>query len=666
MLHQIPNFYECDICRKNISSANHYCHDCQTIFCDECEIKEKEDILICSECGMNLLAADDKTGELYCKQCHDEGNVNSRLITITREKSVCPKCKSTNTSDIDEFKSKLKERYKDIILESRTILNDFQNFANYISIVKQKLLKLRLEPPVLSHDPNLEKEMLQVFNEVNVIEQRILKRLRNFFLFLDSKNIFFFSRKTWRSEDFSVLESYVAQLESDFTLFLGQISESFNQPLDILQSMKNKIEFLEKIKNIFRQYQSSGIINLERDEYPVYFIENVKIENDDNHAKIAGNVLITSKKFLVIKTQGFIKKINEMVFSLPIDKLLSFEIVGKVFKRLSLQFQGINLKLNVDKKGMNVLVLYLKKLSDFMVNNKIDLDNVMKIKEFDLNSIFKIKTFIENNINILIQEKEETANVIHQMAVPAIENPDNNPSQLMNDSLREQNLFHELAKNIHADNSLEFGVPLNDYPDDFAAIDTSVETHKRLERIKEQIDKFNQYHNRIMSNVNHRRMQVNAQIPFNRPGWQPNRNYNVNPSQNYRTRQQPVDFQDNLEPRRDQYQFKFERQDKWSTNSFQEPATTRSFDQDLTERRFIRRNQFKQLVTALQSYKTKIYAINETLSNLEQKFESGKVSANVYFQTHQLFKEKLLLLKQEMQEIRRELSRFDNSSRDLY
>nr|MDO8110302.1 hypothetical protein [Candidatus Sigynarchaeota archaeon] len=325
-------------------------------------VKEKEEISVCSECGMNLFATDEKTGEYYCRQCRDEGIDNATIVMVTKEKMVCPKCRSHNTSEIDELKSNLKEKYKNIVIESRSVLDDFSTFTNLLSASKQKLMKLRLETPVMLHEPGMEQEMLTLIEEGSLIERRIMNRIHNFFLFLQSKKPFFFSGKPWQNQDVPVLETYINQLQTDFLSFTAQVSESFNQPLDMLQGLKDRIEFLLGIKEFFIKYINKGVITVDKTEYPVIHVEDVKLDSDDEEHKGHGHVLVTTKSFKFVKSQGYLKKTDALLFSFPVSKLLTTDVTGKIFKRLTLQFQGINLKFNMDKSKMQLLNKYFEQL----------------------------------------------------------------------------------------------------------------------------------------------------------------------------------------------------------------------------------------------------------------------------------------------------------------
>ncbi|MHA1684732.1 MAG: hypothetical protein ACTSUE_27585 [Promethearchaeota archaeon] len=637
--HQIPNFHECDVCQKNISTANHYCHDCRTIFCSGCVISEKNDVLVCSECGLNLLATDPRTGDYYCKQCHDSGNLESRLVTVTREKSVCPKCRSANTSEIPELKSSLKEKYKNIILDTRTILDDFQSFTSFLSVVNQKLLKVRVENPSIIHEPHLEVDVLGIMNEAIAIERRILHRLNNFFLFLKSKKQYFFSTLNWRNEDFSNLETYINQLQSDFLMFIGQVAENFNQPLDMLQNIRQKLEFLESVKEFFQKYIMKGVISLKTSEFPVMFVDNVKLESDDDNTKGHGHILLTNKHFFFVKSQGMWKKVDTLQFSFPIDKLLSTEIKGRLLKRVNLQFQGINLKFGMEKKKIQQLMSTIKQIFTFDADNKLNPGNVEKIKGFDINSIFKMKTYIESNINDLLSAVPEPPSYGYRP-------PNNVVNQNYGDPRGTGTGGIDLDLNFAADamvtramdegglddggfdDAIEFkddpytGSPPGFFPGDPPRRSNSMES------INANIMKFNRFQERVM-------------------------------------RQQPRKSMDGARSR-------FAQASAPSNHMHQDGAFgSRAREGEYRQTRPVSagnraqqayqpnlrdgQREIRYLMNMLKTYEHKIISIKQTLQNLETKFDRGKIGPNVYFQTHQLFKEKLVAIHQDMQQVKNQL-----------
>nr|MDO8117812.1 hypothetical protein [Candidatus Sigynarchaeota archaeon] len=399
--HNIPYFLECDACNKNIKSASHYCYDCKAIFCDSCVIREKVDVTVCSDCGWNLFGTDPKTGELFCKHCKDEGKDGvHKLVSVQKDKQACPKCHSSNTIEINDLKADLKDHYKNIVLDSRNILKDFNNFINFLSLVKQKLLKIRLEHPVMLHEPMLERDILSVMEESSLIERRIMNRVHSFFLLLQSKREYFLGTMPWCNDDIPVLETYITQLQSDFVNFMAQIAESFNQPLDLLQTTKDRVEYIANIRDSFVGFMNKGIVNLEKGEFPIINVEDTKLDSDDEQSG-HGQILVTNKSFKFVKSTGYVRKTDALLFSFPLDKLLSSGIIGRVFKVLNFQFQGINLKFHVDKQRMQPLINYIDHASKFD-KSMLDDEAIRKIRDFDVNAIFKIKNQIEDNINNLL------------------------------------------------------------------------------------------------------------------------------------------------------------------------------------------------------------------------------------------------------------------------
>ena len=637
--HQIPNFFECDICKRNVKSANYYCHDCHTIFCNSCVVKEREEISVCSECGMNLFTTNEKTGELYCRNCRDEGIDNARIVKVLKEKTLCPnpKCHSPNTSEVEELKSNLKEKYKTIVLDSRNVLDDFSNFTSMLSAAKQRLLKLRLEMPVMLHEPGLEQDMLNLIEEGSSIERRIMNRIYNFFLFLRSKKAYFVDGKTWQNQDIAVLETYINQLQSDFLSFTGQVSESFGQPFEMLQTLKERIDFLMAIKEFFMKYITKGVISLEKGEFPVIHVEGVKLDSDDDEHKGHGHVLVTTRSFKFVKSQGYLRKTDALLFSFPVTKLLSMDVTGRVFKRLSLQFQGISLKLNLEKSQMQVLSKYFEQLLEFEKSNKLDEAKIAKVKSFDINSIFKIKTYIEENISALLNPGDMLVENLDNALTPAPQGKDMNfgmagaqefePSMGSSRGLSYNNNMASMAGNQQNQPQYDMfssnprqQIPSQCFQDDLPVMGGTQQQDYMLK------------HPAISTGDPRSFTPTQQGIAF---------------SQGNMARTMPAQgFQ--MYP------------DEFGTNGNgigNMPAQIANQVQEQALQAALSKAQdIRLLVNQLQLAEQKQVSFQETLRNLEAKFETGKVAPGVYFETHQLFCQKLIELNQQIQQLRNHLN----------
>jgi hypothetical protein len=633
------------MCGKNISSANHYCHDCRTIFCESCVAKVNEEITVCSECGMNLFSTDEKTGTLYCKQCRDAGKENAKLRTIVKERSCCPKCHSTNTTHVDELKSDLKDIYKNIILDCRNILIDFQNFTDFLSLVKQHLMKLRLENPVLIHEPSLETDLLNVMEESTMIERRILNRINNFFLFLKSKQPYFFGNKPWQNEDIAMLETYIHQLQSDFLTFMGQVSESFNQPTDMLATLKTRLDFLTGVKEFFGKYVGKGVITLEKDEFPIISAEDVKLDSDEDDHKGHGHILITNRYFKFIKTQGVVKKSDGLLFSFPLTKLLSTEVTGKVIKRLVLKFQGIELKFNMDKPKMQTLVNYSEQFLDFDRLNKVDLDKVQRIKNFDVNSIFKIKTYIEENINALLNAGDLEALAAKPTGFYTVQDYAGHAGQANSlDPMMPTNGFSSGQESKQAYypesqldaargtyDAIEYSRAANRPPfDDFGGSGHTPVYPKDPAAVTGDPRDFNAYPDERYAPRGS--LQHQAQRPaYYAPA-----------------RQQPPSYQQPI-------YHPYTEQGSPSPRTAPASQAYEEYDQQAFQARAQKSQETMMIMNALAEAENREGSIQETLRNLESKFETGKVAPSVYFQTHQLFAEKLKDVHRQIEDIKRQL-----------
>ncbi len=665
-LHQFANFHECESCKRNITSANHYCHDCHMIFCDACVVKEKEDIQVCSECGMNLFATDEKTGELFCRQCREEGVDNAKVVSIQREKLVCPKCRSPNTSEIDELKSNLKEKYKNIVIESRNVLDEFSNFTGMLSTVKQKLMKLRLELPVMLHEPGLEQEMLGLIEEGGLIERRIMNRIHNFFLFLRSKKPYFFDGRLWQNQDVAVLETYINQLQSDFMSFTAQVSESFNQPLELLQSLKDRVEFLLTIKEFFIKYMNKDVINLDKAEFPVIHVEDVKLESDDEEHKGHGHVLLTTKYFKFIKSQGYLKKTDALLFSFPVTKLLSTDIIGRIFKRLALQFQGINLKFNMDKEKMQLLAKYFEQLLDFEQLNKLDQDKIQRIKAFDVNSIFKIKAYIEENINALLNPGDTStpASSGYYASPPATtfsggmagtaSGTDMEFEQILNlagdDSQGMQDAQRTKGNSSYHAGGVQAGYATNSQAERYADPYPPSSSQRFFRPVRDQGQgQGQQVLDQAYPQVDPR-YQGQTFVPrpvtgvYGTPDMAP---------------QGMGSWGSGMRLDVDVYQQQAMQQQAMQQQAMQHQA----MQQQAMQSRLQKAQDVHMLMSQLQAIEQRMVSIKETMRNLEAKFELGKIAASVYFSTHQLFSEKMISLNQEDQELRQQLASMQAAAR---
>ncbi|MHA1700414.1 MAG: hypothetical protein ACTSWN_16370 [Promethearchaeota archaeon] len=728
--HELPNFLECEICKQNIISAQHYCQDCRIVFCDDCKVQEKREILVCSNCGLNLLANNEKTGELYCSQCGPEISSESGLVKIYKEEIACPNCGSTNTSDVAELQNKLKAQYRDIIIDSRNVLRDFENFYNLLSLVKQKLLRLRFDPPAIIHQPRFEDEIYSMMKEALVIEQRVLNRFNGLFTLIKGKLPYFNGTRSWKTFDFPMIESFIHQLHTDFLRFIGDISEAFTRPLEVIENIKVRIRYYEEIKNFFIKYIHGGIISLKRDEYPVIYIEDVKIESDDDY-KGRGHVLITTKNVIFIRIQGLLKKSDSLLFSYPVNKLVSIDNKGRIIKKLNLRFEGISISFIMDKAKRSLMVKYLEQILDFENNNKINDEKLLKIKDFDINSMYRVKRFIEENINSLISALGGKTNDIKIVnSQPKVDNdcfpdfPAGSPGYGLKTGIDEMlNIENELNHGYLGRNSEETTVTSNldlfgsqsIHDDEEFLCENSGLSPRHIQDARKQTNKmqdainlgiFNepayyQQHPKSRSNVGDIKCHVDenqftrfhdASImnegcrnfsEFVRRPVSHERKTDRSSKKDEHFSFQAGSFNDDLSAgilREDifkrilSHQVNRREHGGWQSptsgftpngadldNISGDPSSFESFIRsggvDLRNpgsppNNYDVRHQINKLLQVLNTLEYKRISISETLKNLENKFESGKIDTEVYFNTHQLWMEKLLNVQQRIRSIK--------------
>ncbi len=368
----------CPICGEN-PNITFICDDCRETFCDDCVDIEAKDAFVCSDCGdTNVLLDEDE--ELLCGNCNSYNIKNTRNLI-----SICPHCEGTNVIKIETKQKGLLARYKDIINNARVFLEPLENTLVHLNEMKQSLIELRDGGPKCHHHPNCESELLLILKLYNNAKSNIYDEVNKFFQEVQ-RNIHYVSEiTTTHPANLPYINEILNLFDNEHRKVNKFSKGALNHIQNKIEALQEKIDFMENMQQIFKRF--SGQYSLDNDEYIVYGIE-CKLssgENDsDNFSRKKGTILITSKRIHFLHERGVFNKRTVRLFSVKLEDLQEIEIKGTLTKKVSLDFVNSMYQFKLSKEKRITLIDWIKKARVFEGTNYIDQNKLRKLRKYKI------------------------------------------------------------------------------------------------------------------------------------------------------------------------------------------------------------------------------------------------------------------------------------------
>ncbi len=398
----------CRFCERNIKLA-YYCEECGASCCSDCLNEEKLDSFMCQVCDSKNIEIQNGTAKKMCKDCGSD-----KILRITQNIKSCPKCHSHKIINIYEKKEELEQKFLELIKDTRTFVGPIRDIVNKLFILEHKIKKAR-EPPVRCyHYPQMESDLLALFKLAEYLKSNLLEKINLHFKYLTMNNEYFFDIHAQPNSNLRIIEGILENLSRSFDSIKEFINNNIKTINERIEPFQKNLNFLDKIKNLFATYKRC--INLAEDEKPVYAIK-AKLSNglntQDAFKKTKGILFVTDLDLTFVHSHGLIKKSKELIFKAPVKDLIKVKDIGKIFKKLYIEFAYGKYEFSLySNKAIPKVIEYVLLAKDFeekaifdgraaqdLVEIDLDLNDLVNFIEEGINSFFSIKCQYNNKIH---------------------------------------------------------------------------------------------------------------------------------------------------------------------------------------------------------------------------------------------------------------------------
>ncbi|MHA1230136.1 MAG: hypothetical protein ACTSPQ_05765 [Candidatus Helarchaeota archaeon] len=366
-------------------------------FCNSCIEREERDFYCCANCNSTKIKSriknDTLTGVIFvCMDCKSTNIRHGKL-----SKKICPNCKSDMILTIIEKRKQLIQTFHDTIKNFKYGYNELKKFVEDCRIHKQELITLRNLG--YKHDAKIEHSLLWIYNTINKIKKEIMDHFQRDFNLIRSKIYQFMDLDTWNPANFYEIETIIEHIKKNVSAFMQYVDALLKPMIENLRILKSKISVIQYYKLIYDEYKSE--IKLRTNELPVSAfkrIQFIKLENMELPSK-RGVLFLTNKRLIFIYKKGILKKVKLELFSLELSKIQNAFISGKIFKKLKILTNSGFLILNGPDKILNAIIHYLNIAMNFKNYSNDDSYLIQRLSTIDIEI-----SDLKNNINEYISQ----------------------------------------------------------------------------------------------------------------------------------------------------------------------------------------------------------------------------------------------------------------------
>ncbi|MHA1805653.1 MAG: LIM domain-containing protein, partial [Promethearchaeota archaeon] len=647
----------CRFCQKQVKET-HYCEECGSSFCSECLQEERKDFFTCQECNAITMEPENIDGKKVCKECHSE-----KLLKISRVEKSCPKCHSMKIINLFEKKDSLEQKFLELITRSRELLPPLREVLEKWTLVKQKIKEARAPPIKCYHFPNMETELISLYQAFSRLKNDVVEKLRIHFHHLSVNEEFFFNIYAQPNSNIKIIEGILENLSRSFHSIQEYMETTIPPIIEGINSHEKKLQFIEKIKKYFSAYKR--FLSLAENEKAVYAIP-AKLVNGNNNGqdifnKKRGMLFITNYDLSFIHEYGIIKKKQELIIKVPVNDINRIREKGLFFKKLYLEFSYGTYEFALPPKSVSRVIEYILLARAFDETVLRNLESVKKLDSITI-SLNNLSHFIENAINTFYNRKckfnEKINNSAHGYNKDLIKKNSffNKKAGFGNERISHRdryftcNDYQNNFESIPGEEALKSEFASENQKQDPWMWDSDFYVppawkwtrNKEFARKKDLINKLKRNQENMSpysrSNEFYREDFINPDINA-----QEFRDYNVknNPENIFQEREKCGPFYQDLRKNHLSEYFTPEYSPKEASSTF-----VRKFNRSSMEH-----------VKKLHELRKKEYALRETLKELSNKFDQGSLSKQDYFKTYRSLQEEIFSLEDEIITVKEAIER---------
>lgn len=407
---------ETEKCQKcGVGDVELVCRTCGAGFCLNCVLLSKVSFPYCLSCGSRNVEKNEtkvsrgnKNSHYICKDCKSK-----KITMVTKYVRTCPKCGSSDVVDFAKEQADLKTNFRKLCSEIRYGYLKLNKITHTFNLIKKGAVFLR-HSRVFNY-PVIERTLIDLFNEFNLIKMRILGRTEEIGNLVLSVAPRFSADVRFKVRDLPFLRGVLARLQAELENYKEYIEESVNEVEDKLVKLEVLVSSLYQHYHEFSRHKN--ILSLDMDENPVFAISDAKFLGlTKTHApKGEGTLFLTDKRLVFISKKGIVKKKVHKLLEVPLDRINNVEIRGRLKKRIIIRCNSEDLIFSFPTKILPLVKDYINIAINFQNFSLKDTRIVSKVANLILETS-DLKTKIENILK-KISETEETRTVMHKATI---------------------------------------------------------------------------------------------------------------------------------------------------------------------------------------------------------------------------------------------------------
>lgn len=397
-------------CQKcGVRDVELVCRTCGAGLCHSCIVVITERFPCCLTCGSKNVKEYKvkKRGGIESINYVCENCKSKKVTIVTKYVKTCPKCGSTEVVSFAEEQATLKINFRKLCLELKYGYLKLNKIVRTFDLIKRSLVFLRRSR--FFNYPVIERTLVDIFNEFNSIRMRVLGKAEDVGNLILSMAPRFSVDTQFKVRDLPFLRGVLTRLETELKDYKNYVDESTAG----IEEKLAKLEVL--VSSLYQHYQEfskyKDVLSLDMDEKPIYAIGDAKFLGlDSMHApKGEGILFLTSRRLVFLSKKGFFKKYFYKSLEIPLDKIISVDIKGRLKKRLVIKCDDENLVFSFSAKMLPLVKDYIKIALNFENYSLRNTEVISRIASLTLETS-DLKVKIENILK-KVQKIEEQKHV---------------------------------------------------------------------------------------------------------------------------------------------------------------------------------------------------------------------------------------------------------------
>lgn len=387
------HFEICRFCENN--KARFYCEDCGVSICGNCVSEEKIEFFKCQDCDSRSISSLTYGTKRKCTECHSEN-----VIKITQHSKTCPKCHSNNIANIYEKKEDIESNFLELIKETRSLVDPFQEINSDLELLRERLEKARNPPVKCYHHPKLEKDLLSLFKYIIYLKSQLAEKISLYFRHIYINKEYIFNIYNQPNSNIKIIEGILDNLKRSHESISEYINENIEKIDRKTEKFSEKLSFIEDIKDEFSSFKS--YIKLADDEKPIFAVKAKLVNGMNNKQDVfkrnKGKLFITNYDLSFVHEHGFLNKKTDMIFKAPVNDITKVAEKGRFPKRLYIQFEYGKYEFSMNSDDFAETMEHINLAREFNDDSAFDRDSAEELRTVDI-SLSDIKNYIEEGIN---------------------------------------------------------------------------------------------------------------------------------------------------------------------------------------------------------------------------------------------------------------------------